>query len=207
MDDRGAPGILLVLSAPSGTGKSSLAQRLLTADPEVEFSVSYTTRPRREGERDGREYHFVDDVRFDAMVANGDFLEWAHVFGKRYGTGREATRGALARGRDVLLDIDVQGARQIRSSGVDAVFVFVLPPDFDTLEGRLRARRTEGEADLAQRLRVARQEAQEYPRYDYLVINGDLERALDEIRSIVRAERQKVARRRGEAQRIVATFP
>jgi guanylate kinase len=137
-------GILFVISAPSGTGKSTLARKVLESTPELEFSVSYTTRPRREAEVDGREYHFVDRARFDAMIGAGEFLEWAEVFGQRYGTGREPTRGALSEGRDLLLDIDVQGARQVRRSGQAAVFVFVMPPDFATLEARLRARGARG---------------------------------------------------------------
>ena len=132
-----ARGTLFVISAPSGTGKSTLARRLLESVGELRFSVSYTTRPRRPGEESGREYHFVDDARFDAMTASGAFLEWARVFGHRYGTGREATEAALGAGTDLLLDIDVQGARQVRASGLDCVSIFVLPPDFATLEERL----------------------------------------------------------------------
>ncbi len=203
----GPRGILFVLSAPSGAGKSTLARRLLSEDERVEFSVSYTTRARRDGESDGREYHFVDDATFDRMAVSGEFLEWAPVHGKRYGTGRGATQRALAQGRDLLLDIDVQGARQIRGSGAEAVFVFVMPPDFATLEARLRDRRTESAADLTRRLAVAKTEAEEFERYDYLVINDDLERAVLDFRSVVSAERLRVARRAEEARRVVGTFP
>lgn len=203
----GRLGILFVISAPSGTGKSSLARGVLGRCPGLLFSVSYTTRPRRPGEEEGREYHFVDDATFDAMVAEGSFLEWAHVFGRRYGTDREATERVLARGQDLLLDIDVQGARQIRQSGVEAVFVFVLPPDFQTLASRLRSRQTEAGTDVERRLSVARQEAEEYPHYDYLVINDDLERAVRLLGSIVEAERRRIPRSLAEAKRIVATFP
>jgi guanylate kinase len=200
-------GILFVLSAPSGTGKSSLARRLLSEDRRLSFSVSYTTRSMREGERDGREYHFVDDAAFDSMVERGDLLEWAHVFGRRYGTGRVATEARLAHGSDLLLDIDVQGARQVRESGAEAVFVFVLPPDFASLETRLRSRGTEEETEIERRLAQARGEAEEFSGYDYLVVNDDLDRALDDLSAVVRAERLRTARRGGDARRIVATFP
>ena len=127
-------GIVFVISAPSGTGKSTLARTLLESVPDLRFSVSYTTRPRRAGEESGREYHFVDEARFAAMVTAGGLLEWAKVFGNSYGTGREATETAIAAGQDLLLDIDVQGARQIRDSGLDAVSIFVLPPSYSALE-------------------------------------------------------------------------
>ena len=202
-----ARGILFVLSAPSGTGKSSLARRILESDPALHFSVSYTTRPRREGEQDGRDYHFVADDAFDGMVARGDFLEWANVHGRRYGTGRAATEALLLQGWDVLLDIDVQGGRQVRAHEPSAVFVFVLPPDYATLEGRLRSRRTEGETEVVRRLAVARAEAEEFRDYDYLVINTDLDRAAREFAAIVTAERRRTVRRTDEAERIVGTFP
>jgi guanylate kinase len=202
-----AQGILFVISAPSGTGKSSVAKKLLASVDSLEFSVSYTTRPRREGETDGCEYHFVDDARFDAMVASGGFLEWAHVFGRRYGTGREATEAALRNGRDLLLDIDVQGAQKVREGGIPAVSVFLLPPDYVTLESRLRSRALDDAEQIARRLALARQEAAEYPHYDYLVINDRLERTVDDLRCVVLAEKRRVARLRSEADRILSTFP
>jgi guanylate kinase len=202
-----AQGILFVISAPSGTGKSSVAKKLLASVDSLEFSVSYTTRPRREGETDGCEYHFVDDARFDAMVASGGFLEWAHVFGRRYGTGREATEAALRNGRDLLLDIDVQGAQKVREGGIPAVSVFLLPPDYVTLESRLRSRALDDAEQIARRLALARQEAAEYPHYDYLVINDRLERTVDDLRCVVLAEKRRVARLRAEADRILSTFP
>jgi len=181
-------GLLFVISAPSGTGKSTLARRMLDGLPELEFSVSTTTRPRREGEVDGREYHFVDDATFDAMIRDGGFLEWATVYGRRYGTGRAATERILAGGRDLLLDIDVQGARQVRANGAPTVSMFVLPPDFATLESRLRSRGSESEGEIARRLARARPEAEEFEHYDYVVVNDDIERAAEELRAIVRAE-------------------
>lgn len=202
----GQRGILFVISGPSGTGKSSLVRKVLAGLGGLSFSVSYTTRPRRPGEEDGREYHFVDDATFDRMVAAGAFLEWAHVFGRRYGTGREPTERALAAGRDLLLDIDVQGARQVLAASLDAVTVFVLPPSFEVLAGRLRGRGSETDEDARNRLALARREAEEYPRYDYLIVNDDLDRACRELRAVVEAERRRVRRCEDEARRIVGTF-
>jgi guanylate kinase len=200
-------GVLFVLSAPSGTGKSSLCRRLIEEVPGLQFSVSFTTRRRRAGEENGKQYWFVDDGRFDAMVAEDAFLEWAQVFGHRYGTGRAATAHALAGGRDLLLDIDVQGARQVSEAGEDAISVFLLPPDFTTLEGRLRSRRSEDEGEVGRRLALAGAEAEEFAHYDYLVVNDDLERATADLAAIVRAERLRTARRSADAARILATFP
>ena len=200
-------GVLFVLSAPSGTGKSSLCRRLIEEVPGLQFSISFTTRSRRAGEENGKQYWFVDDGRFAAMVAEDAFLEWAQVFGHRYGTGRAATAQALAQGRDLLLDIDVLGARQVRDAGEDAVSVFLLPPDFTTLEGRLRSRRSEDEGEVGRRLALAGAEAEEFAHYDYMVVNDDLERATADLASIVRAERLRTPRRRADAARILATFP
>lgn len=203
----GASGILFVISAPSGTGKSTLARRVLESVPGLAFSVSFTTRPRRAGEESGREYHFVEEPRFDAMIDSGELLEWAPVFGRKYGTGRLATQEVLASGRDLLLDIDVQGAAQVRRSGLVSVSVFVLPPDFSTLEDRLRRRGSEDPADLALRLREARREAMEYDQFDYAVLNADLEAASGELASIVRAERARTSRRREKVRDVISTFP
>jgi len=200
-------GVLFVLSAPSGTGKSSLCRRLIEEVPGLAFSVSFTTRNRRAGEENGKQYWFVDDARFDDMIGEDAFLEWAEVFGHRYGTGRAATAQALAEGRDLLLDIDVQGARQVREAVQDSVSVFLLPPDFTTLEGRLRSRRSEDEGEVSRRLALAGAEAEEFAHYDYLVVNDELERATTDLAAIVRAERLRTARRRAHAARILATFP
>jgi guanylate kinase len=207
MSEEASPGVLFVLSAPSGTGKSSLCRRLIEEVPGLGFSVSYTTRHRRAGEENGKQYWFVDDERFDAMIAEDAFLEWAEVFGRRYGTGRAATVQALAQGRDLLLDIDVQGARQVRAGNEDAVSVFLLPPDYATLAARLRSRRSEDDVEVARRLALAGAEAGEYAHYDYMVVNDDLERATGELAAIVRAERRRTWRRHAEAQRILSTFP
>ena len=200
-------GTLFVISAPSGAGKSSLAREILARLPGLSFSVSFTTRARRPGEENGREYRFVDDGEFDAMVARGGFLEWAHVFGRRYGTGREVTDRALDGGSDLLLDIDVQGARAVRESGVPAVSVFVLPPSFAALEERLRGRGSESEEQVRGRLAQALREAEEFRQYDYLVINDRLERCVEDLRSIVVAERRRVSRCGEEAASVLATFP
>lgn len=202
-----ARGTLFVISAPSGTGKSTLARRLLESVPGLAFSVSYTTRPRRAGEESGREYHFVEDDRFDAMVAAGEFLEWARVFDRRYGTSRRATEEALSAGHDLLLDIDVQGAAQVRASDLDAVSVFILPPDYATLQERLRGRGSETPAAAALRLHEARREAMEYDRFDYVVLNADLEDATGELVAIVRAERARIARREERVRAVLSTFP
>lgn len=203
----GKRGTLFVISAPSGTGKSTLARRLLESLDGLEFSVSFTTRPRRAGEESGREYHFVDDGRFDAMVAAGEFLEWARVFDRKYGTARQATEAATAAGTDLLLDIDVQGAAQIRASGLGAVSIFILPPDFATLKDRLQRRGSEAPEAAAGRLREAHREAMEYDHFDYVVLNADLEEASAELASIVRAERARTARRRGRVREVLSTFP
>ncbi len=202
-----ARGILFVLSAPSGTGKSTVARRLFERVPELGFSVSYTTRPRRTGEVDGQDYHFVDRAGFERMVEQGAFLEWAALFGQLYGTGRAATEAALTEGRQLLLDIDVQGARQVRESGVPKVSIMVLPPDFATLVARLRGRASESEGELAGRLARARREVEEYRYFDYLVVNREVEPTVGDVESIVRAERRRTVHCSDQAERILATFP
>ena len=205
--DRGDRGTLFVISAPSGTGKSTLARRLLESVSGLVFSVSYTTRPRRAGEESGREYEFIDDARFDALVAAGGLLEWARVFDHKYGTGLAATEAVLSSGTSLLLDIDVQGARQVTASGRDAVSIFILPPDYAALTERLTRRASEDAEALALRLREAHHEVLEYDRFDYVVVNADLEDASSELSAIVRAESARTARRRDRVRRILSTFP
>jgi guanylate kinase len=200
-------GILFVVSAPSGTGKTSLAKRLLADTDGISWSVSYTTRPRREGEQDGREYHFVDDARFGAMIERGELLEWAEVFGRWYGTGREATERVLGEGFDLLLEIDVQGAAQVLASGMEAVSVFVVPPSYHALVDRLHGRDTESEQEIAARLRQSRREAEEFRGFDYVVINDDFDRALADLEAIVRAERRRTERAGRDVETILAGFP
>ena len=200
-------GILFVISAPSGTGKSTVVRAVVERTPGLEFSVSFTTRPARPEEVDGRDYFFVDRERFDRMVGDGAFVEWAEVFGNQYGTGVEVTREALARGRDLVLDIDVQGASQVRGGPVPSVSVMLLPPDFATLESRLTGRGSEDEANRGRRLGQARAEADEYSKFDYLVVNEDLDLTVKTVGAIVRSERRRVSRCREEVRRILATFP
>ena len=199
----GRAGILFVMSAPSGTGKSTLSRRLLADDARLRFSVSFTTRQPREGERDGEHYHFLDRPAFEQKVESGGFLEWAEVYGNAYGTGRAETERLLDDGVDVLLDIDVQGAAQVLRSGLAAVSVLVLPPDYATLQARLADRGSEAPEVRERRLDEAAREAQQYEAFHYLVINDELERAAAELRAIVTAERARTDRRVAEARRIV----
>ena len=184
-----APGTLYVISAPSGAGKTSLVHRLVEVEDGLVISVSHTTRPRRAGEADGVHYHFVSPQRFQAMVAEGAFLEHARVFENHYGTGRDTVTAALEAGRDVILEIDWQGAAQVRESMPEAVSVFILPPSQAELERRLRRRAQDSEAVIQGRMRAARAEMSHYDEYDYLVINDDFDRALEDLRAIVRARR------------------
>lgn len=200
-------GILFVISAPSGTGKTTVVRRLQAAVGGLEWSVSYTTRSPRSGEVDGREYRFVDRATFATMEAAGALLESAEVFGNRYGTSLAQTKDKLAQGRDLLLEIDVQGAALIRGGPIEAVSVMILPPDFATLEARLEGRGTEAAEQRARRLATARVEAQEYRHFDYMVVNTDLDRAVEDLASIVRAERRRVIRCAGQAQSILEGFP
>lgn len=199
-------GDLFVVSAPSGTGKTTLIRRLLADLPGIDFSVSFTTRPMREGETEGVDYHFIDDARFDGMLEAGEFLEWARVHGRRYGTGSRLVDASLARGHDVLLDIDTQGAASVRRLRKEAVLIFILPPGPETLEARLRGRRLESAEEVRRRLDNARQEMERHSDYDYLVINDDLERARRELEAIVLAHRSGGERRRQECHRILESF-
>ena len=191
-------GLMLVLSSPSGAGKTTLSRRLLDADPTVALSVSVTTRKQRPGEVDGRDYHFIDAQRFDAMVANGELLEWAQVFGHRYGTPRARVEETLAQGRDVLFDIDWQGTQQLREKAVrDLVSIFVLPPSIPDLERRLRTRAQDSDEVIHARMAKAADEMSHWAEYDYVVINTDIDRAVAEVRSILAAERLRRERQTG----------
>ena len=200
-------GLLVVLTAPSGTGKSSVVKELLARETSLRFSVSLTTRPPRPGETDGVEYRFVTEPEFQRHVEAGDLVEWARVHGHLYGTAATEIDRSLADGTDVLLDIDVQGARQVSERYPGAVTIFLLPPDYAALEARLRGRRSDAEEVIASRLRTAASEVRHYGAFQYLVVNDAIERAGGEIRSILAAERARTARRIGAAERILATFP
>lgn len=185
----GTRGRLFIVSAPSGTGKTTLVERLVHIVPELRMSRSYTSRPARPGERDGVDYNFISRPQFEDMIRAGAFLEYADVFGNYYGTGRADTQAALAQGLDVVLVIDVQGARQVRRGGVETVGIFVLPPSADILERRLRGRGNDSEDQIVRRLEVARQEVPEFAAYDYVVVNDEVELAVGRLQAIVLAER------------------
>ncbi|HEV2366255.1 MAG TPA: guanylate kinase [Caulobacteraceae bacterium] len=188
-------GLLLVISSPSGAGKSSLTRRLAQDNPEASLSVSATTRQPRPGEREGREYHFVSDAGFDAMIHEGAFLEWAKVHDHRYGTPAAPVRAALAEGRDMLFDIDWQGAAAIRGSmGPDAVTVFILPPTMAALAGRLKTRAQDAPEVIARRLARAKGEIAHWGEYDYVVVNDDFEAAARTLAHILAAERARRVR-------------
>ncbi|QKT03312.1 guanylate kinase [Ectothiorhodospiraceae bacterium 2226] len=191
-----APGVLFIVAAPSGAGKTSLVHALLRATPGLSLSVSHTTRAARPGEQDGVHYHFVDQARFDAMVAAGEFLEHARVFDNCYGTSRQAVADALQAGQDVVLEIDWQGARLVRAA-LPAVGIFVLPPSREALQARLRGRGQDSEDVIARRMQDAVNEMSHHDEFDYLVVNDDFDIALAELQAIVRA-----ARLRADAQRV-----
>ena len=201
-----ARGLLFIVSAPSGAGKTTLVERLVEAIPHLRMSRSYTSRPAREGETDGVDYNFVTRARFEAMIDAGDFLEWAPVFGNLYGTCASETEALRASGHDVVLVIDVQGARKVRAQGVGTSAVFVMPPSFEVLEQRLRGRSKDSEAEIQRRLQVARDEVAAFAEYDYVIVNDELPAAVDRLRSIVMAERARLERMRDQAETIVRTF-
>jgi guanylate kinase len=191
-------GLLIVLSSPSGAGKSTISRMLLAADPEVTMSISATTRPKRSGERDDVDYHFVDDAEFERMVASGDFVEWAPVFGYRYGTPKAPVKAALKAGRDILFDIDWQGTQQLQAAmGEDLVRIFILPPSMAELERRLHARGTDSDEVIADRMARAASEISHWPEYDYVLVNRDTADCLTEVKAIVAAERLKRGRQVG----------
>jgi guanylate kinase len=193
-------GLMLVLSSPSGAGKTTLSRKLLARYASIELSVSVTTRRPRAGEIDGKDYRFIDDARFDALLADDQLLEWAQVFGNRYGTPRGPVEQALADGRDVLFDVDWQGRQQLlEKSGGDLVSVFVLPPSIPDLEARLRTRAQDAEEVIRSRMAKAADEMSHWAEYDYVIVNRDLARAFDEVCAILEAERLKRARRTGLA--------
>jgi guanylate kinase len=188
-------GLLIVLSSPSGAGKTTVSRMLLDADDEIAMSVSATTRPMRPGEHDGKDYSFVEDDEFDRMIADNEFVEWANVFGHRYGTPKAPVKDALREGRDILFDIDWQGARQLEPDfGENLVTIFLLPPSMAELERRLRARGTDSAEVIADRMRRAAEEISHWAEYEYVLINDHMDECLARVRAIVTAERLKRVR-------------
>lgn len=181
-------GIIFVISAPSGTGKTSLCKEIIDIFPTLRHSVSYTTRPLRAGEKNGIDYHFVSDEIFSAMVGRGDFAEWAEVHGNRYGTAIATLKEAAAAGQDILLDIDCQGAAQLKKNWRQGVFIFILPPSFEELQRRLLGRNTDSVEVIARRTANARDEVRQATWYDYLVINDDFALALEQLRAVIVSE-------------------
>ena len=196
-------GLLLVVSSPSGAGKTTLTRRLQRQYPDVGFSVSYTTRPPRTGERDGVDYNFIDDAAFDTMVKENRFAEWAHVHGYRYGTSLESVRKALNQGQDMIFDIDYQGGQQLKAKFKDAVMIFVLPPSIEELADRLKRRATDSAENIARRLAKAADELTHYDAYEYLIVNDDLDQAFRELDSIYCAARCIRSRRAPRAQELI----
>ena len=190
-------GVLFVLSSPSGAGKSTIARMLMQSDPHISLSVSATTRKPRPNEKDGVDYHFVDDAEFDRMVAENLFLEWAHVFDHRYGTLKASVDTLLGQGKDVLFDIDWQGAQQLHQrAGSQVAQVFILPPSIDELRRRLKKRASDTEDVIAGRMARARAEISHWDGYDYVVVNDDVDRCFGDVSPILRAERMRRRRQR-----------
>jgi guanylate kinase len=200
-------GILFVVSSPSGGGKGTLIQRALKTVPDLGYSVSYTTRTPRDGEVDGREYHFVSRENFEEMIAGNEFLEWAHVHGQLYGTASRQVMTEVATGRDLILEVDVQGAASVRALVVDSVSIFILPPSFEVLRQRLLQRGSDSPEALNVRLQNAPAELQEYVGFDYVIVNDDLDRAAAQLAAVVFAERARRDRQEHRVRQALATFP
>ncbi len=203
---RGPVGTVFVISAPSGAGKTTLCKRLLREVPGIEFSVSYTTREARGGEKDGVDYHFVNRAEFERRRLAGEFVEWAVVGGHLYGTSATAVKEATAGGRDTLLDVDSQGASAIRRLIPGAILIFIMPPSKEALSARLRKRGSEDPEGLERRLGLARGELEKAPAYDYVIINDDLEAAYDQLRAVVIAARCRRDRQMARIAEITAEF-
>jgi guanylate kinase len=199
-------GTLFIVSSPSGGGKTSLVKALLEAEPGVRLSVSYTTRSARPGEVDGRDYHFVTLPVFERMLAAGEFLESAVIYGNRYGTSQKWIERERAEGRDVVLEIDWQGAQQVRRLIRQVVSIFIMPPSPEVLESRLRGRGQDSEDVVARRLAAAREEISHVSEYEYVIINDDFDRAAQDLRSIIRAERLKLARQLARNLNLINRF-
>jgi guanylate kinase len=201
-----ATGLLFIVSAPSGTGKTTVVERLVKVTDRLKLSRSYTSRAPRGDELDGVDYNFVSRVQFEKMIADGDFLEWADVFGNLYGTAAADARRCLNTGDDVVLVIDVQGARKVRAAGLPHVAIFVLPPSYEVLEQRLRGRSKDTETEIRRRLQVARKEVSAFEEYDYVVINDEFDACVERMKAIVLAERSTLSCMQPNALRIVKSF-
>lgn len=199
-------GILFVVSSPSGGGKGTLIQQVLNQVEGLSYSVSYTTRPPRDGEVEGREYFFVAREKFEDMVAAGDFLEWATVHGNLYGTNRQQVSREVFAGRDIMLEVDVQGAARVRELVTDSVNIFILPPSPEALRQRLIARGTDSTEEIELRLKNAREELKEYRSFDYVVINDEIDRATGQLACIIEAERARRIRQEPRIKRIIQSF-
>jgi guanylate kinase len=199
-------GLLFIVSAPSGTGKTTLVERLVSVLPNLRMSRSYTSRLARDGERDGVDYNFISRQEFEQRIARGEFLEWADVFGNYYGTCGVDVERSLLDGQDVVLVIDVQGARQVKAGKVDHTAIFVLPPSFEVLEQRLRGRSKDTEEEMQRRLVRSRAEAASYVDYDYVVVNDAVEPTVLRLREIIAAERSRTHRMTQIAESIIKTF-
>ena len=206
MSEEKRGGNLIIISGPSGAGKSALTKYALRALPDTKFSVSYTTRAPRGGEQDGVEYFFTDRAKFKTLADAGEFLEWAEVHGNYYGTSRNFIDGFLRQGNDVILDIDVQGARDVKKARPDAVAIFVMPPSFDILRERLIHRRLDGADVIEKRLKIARDEITHYRNYDYLIVNNDLENSESELAAIIISARCRIGARGNAAASIMEHF-
>src|SRR5882724_3445103 len=199
-------GILFVVSSPSGGGKGTLIQRVLNKVPNLSYSVSFTTRARRSGEVNGREYFFIAPEKFEEMIAADEFLEWAHVHCKLYGTARQQVMREIGEGRDIILEVDVQGAASVRGLMADSVSIFILPPSFEVLKQRLQARGTDSPEELDLRLRNAPVELKDYSAFQYVILNDDLDRAVNQMSAIVHAERARLTRQEAKVRRVVEAF-
>ncbi|MBL1272336.1 MAG: guanylate kinase [Marinobacter maritimus] len=206
MSQAGETGTLFVVSAPSGAGKTSLVAEMLHADQKLGVSVSHTTRPMREGEKDGINYHFVSRAEFEAMIGRGDFLEHADVFGNYYGTSQVWVREMLARGHDVILEIDWQGAAQVRRLVPECVSVFIVPPSAEVLRDRLVGRGTDAREVVERRLTEAREECRHAAEFDYLVVNDDFHDALGDLLAIVRSQRLQIVAQQARHRRLLSTL-
>jgi guanylate kinase len=202
----GARGMLIVVSSPSGGGKGTLIDRVLKIVEGVSYSVSYTTRPPRPAEQNGREYFFVSTAEFEEMIQRDNFLEWANVYGHLYGTHREQVERERDAGSDIILEIDVQGAASIRRKVSDPVTVFILPPSFELLRERLVARNTDSPADLERRLRGAPAEVEQYKYFDYVILNDDVNRASSQLASVIYAERARRERQEQSLRKTLLDF-